>query len=225
MHDEWVIAPRSNAEFVADMERVLDIYKRPYDERFPVVCFDEMPRQLIGETRIGRPMIPGHPQQIDYEYVRKGTCNILMAFSPLSGWRMTEVTTTKNARDWAIFTEKIEAAFPNAERIILVEDNLITHRAASWYANFPPQKAKYLMDRFELVFTPKHGSWLNMAEIELHSLSRQCLNRRIDNIETMKREVDAWTINRNSAKYTVNWQFMAEDARIKLNHLYPTFQI
>lgn len=153
-----MIAPRNNTEFVADMEKVLSIYKRPYDERYPVVCFDEMPRQLIGESRPSEPMIPGHSEHIDYEYVRNGTCNVLMAIEPLRGWRMAEVSKTKKARDWALFTEKIAQAFPDANKIILLEDNLNTHKAASWYEVFPPEKAKWLMERFELVYTPKHGS-------------------------------------------------------------------
>jgi hypothetical protein len=216
-----VIAPRNHAEFVADMERVLGIYKRPYDARFPVVCFDEMPRQLIGETRPCEPMIPGHPERIDYEYVRNGTCNVLMASEPLRGWRMAEVSETKTSLDWARFTERLIAAFPDAEKIILVEDNLNTHKAASWYAAFPPDKAKSLMDRVEFAFTPKHGSWLNVAEIELNVLASQCLKRRIGDLETMRREVAAWVGSRNAKDSAVDWQFTAEDARIKLKRLYP----
>ena len=203
------------------MEKILDVYKRPYDERFPVVCFDEMPRQLIGESRPGEPMSPGHPERIDYEYVRNGTCNVLMATEPLCGWRMAEVTETKTSKDWASFTEKIVAAYPNAERIILVEDNLNTHKAASWYASFPPEKAKALMEKVEFVYTPKHGSWLNVAEIELNVLSGQCLKRRIGDIETMRNEVAAWEADRNNKARCVDWQFSAEDARIKLKRLYP----
>lgn len=216
-----MISPRNNAEFVADMEHVLDIYKRPYDKKYPVVCFDEMPRQLIGESRESEPMISGHPERIDYEYVRNGTCNVLMAVEPLRGWRMAELTETKTARDWALFTEKIAEAYPDAKRIILVEDNLNTHKAASWYQVFPPEKAKALMERFELVYTPKHGSWLNMAEIELNVVSGQCLKRQIRDIDTMRYEVSAWERERNSKTSIVDWQFTAEDARIKLKRLYP----
>lgn len=219
-----MIAPRNNAEFVANMEKVLDVYKRPYDGKFPVVCFDEMPRQLIGETRIGRPLIPDHPEQIDYEYVRNGTVNVLLAFTPLQSWRMTEITATKKKLDWALFTEKIVDSFPNAEKIILVQDNLNTHTASSWYECFEPKRAKRLMDKVEFVYTPKHGSWLNMAEIELHSLSRQCLNRRIADIETMRAEVTSWTDERNKGDYRVNWQFTVENARIKLDHIYPKLE-
>ena len=216
-----MISPRNNAEFVADMEKVLSIYKRPYDEKYPVVCFDEMPRQLIGESRPSEPMIPGHPEHIDYEYVRNGTCNVLMAVEPLRGWRMAEVTQTKTARDWALFTEKIAQVFPEAEKITLVEDNLNTHKTASWYEVFPPEKAEELMERFELVYTPKHGSWLNIAEIELNVVSGQCLKRHIGDIETMRHEVAAWERERNNKQSVVDWQFTAENARIKLKRLYP----
>jgi len=218
-----VIAPRSNAEFVADMENVLALYKRPYNERFPVVCIDEMPRQLIGESRLGEPMISGHPERIDYEYVRNGTCNVFVASEPLRGWRMTEVRETKTAKDWALFTEQVIAAYPNAEKIILVQDNLNTHKAASWYANFSPEKARALMDKVEFVYTPKHGSWLNVAEIELNVLSGQCLKRRIGDIETMRREVAAWEAYRNGRDSKVDWQFSVDDARIKLKRIYPAF--
>ena len=216
-----MIAPRNNAEFVADMEKVLNIYKRPYDEKYPVVCFDEMPRQLIGDSRPSEPMVPGHPEHVDYEYVRNGTCNVLMAIEPLRGWRMAEVTLTKTARDWAFFTEKIVQAFPDAEKIILLEDNLSTHKAASWYEVFPPEKAAWLMERFELAYTPKHGSWLNIAEIELNVVSGQCLNRHIGDIQTMRDEVAAWEEERNNKHSVVDWQFTTEDARIKLKRLYP----
>lgn len=218
-----MIAPRSNAEFVADMENVLALYKRPYNERFPVVCIDEMPRQLIGESRPGEPMIPGHSERIDYEYVRNGTCNVFIASEPLRGWRMAEVHETKTAKDWALFTEKVIAAYPNAEKIILVQDNLNTHKAASWYANFSPEKASKLMEKVEFVYTPKHGSWLNVAEIELNVLSGQCLKRRIGDIETMRKEVAAWEAYRNGKDSKVDWQFTVDDARIKLKRIYPAF--
>lgn len=196
------------------------LYKRPYNERFPVVCIDEMPRQLIGEFRTGEPMIPGHPERIDYEYVRNGTCNVFIASEPLRGWRMAEVCETKTAKDWALFTEQVVAAYPNAEKIILVQDNLNTHKAASWYANFPPERARRLMERVEFVYTPKHGSWLNVAEIELNVLSGQCLKRRIGDIETMRKEVAAWQAYRNSKSNKVDWQFAVDDARIRLKRIY-----
>jgi hypothetical protein len=215
-----VISPRNNAEFVADMEKALSLYKRPYDEKYPVICFDEMPRQLIGDSRPSEPMIPGHPEHIDYEYVRNGACNVLMAVEPLWGWRMADVTQTKTAKDWALFTEKIALAFPSAKKIILLEDNLNTHKAASWYEVFAPERAAWLMERFELVYTPKHGSWLNVAEIELNVVSGQCLKRHIGDIDTMRHEVAAWERERNNKQSVVDWQFTAEDARIKLKRLY-----
>lgn len=206
------------------MERVLDIYKRPYDDRFPVVCYDEMPRQLLAEVREIQPMQQGRCQRVDYEYRRMGTCNVLLASEPLRGWRMVEVTATKTAVDWALFTEKIASAYPEAEKIILVEDNLNTHKPASWYEVFPPEKARGLMNKFELVYTPKHGSWLNMAEIELNVVSSQCLKRRIASIEEMQKVVMAWKRDRNENSKTINWQFTTEDARGKLHRLYPSFQ-
>ena len=220
-----MISPQKNAAFVADMERVLDIYKRPYDVKFPVVCYDEMPRQLLEEVREIQPMRPGQSERVDYEYRRMGTCNVLMASEPLRGWRMTDVTPTKTAKDWAFFTEKIAAAYPDAEKIILVEDNLNTHKPASWYEVFSPEKAKALMDKFELVYTPKHGSWLNMAEIELNVVSAQCLKKRIASIDEMKIAVNFWERERNEKSRTINWQFTTDDARVKLHRLYPSFQV
>ncbi len=164
------------------MEKVLDVYKRPYDERFPVVCMDESPKELIGETRTPVKMERGRPQKYDYEYRRYGTCNIFMANEPLAGKRHVKVTERKTKGDWAIYVKEISERYRNAEKITLVMDNLNTHGPGSLYERFPPEQAKRLWDRFEFVFTPKHGSWLNMAEIELNVLLGQCLNRRIDNI-------------------------------------------
>ena len=204
------------------MELVLDVYKRPYDARFPVICMDESPRQLIDEVKVPVPAAPGRPARHDYEYKRCGTCNIFMANEPLAGKRMVEVTETKTMVDWAFFVEKIASHYKGAEKITLVMDNLNTHAPGSFYEAFAPEKAKTLWDRFEFVFTPKHGSWLNMAEIELNVLIGQCLNRRIAKIEVMRNEVKAWESGRNRMNAIVNWQFTAEDARIKLNRLYPT---
>jgi hypothetical protein len=204
------------------MELVLDVYKRPYDERFPVICMDESPRQLIDEVKVPIPASPGQPARYDYEYKRCGTCNIFMANEPLAGKRMVEVTESKTKVDWALFVEKIASHYKEAEKITLVMDNLNTHTPGSFYEAFAPEKAKALWNRFEFVFTPKHGSWLNMAEIELNVLIGQCLNRRIAKIEVMRNEVKAWESGRNRMNATVNWQFTAEDARIKLNRLYPT---
>ena len=206
------------------MENVLDIYKRPYNPDYPVVCFDEKPCQLIGETRISEPMIPGHPEHIDYEYKRNGTCNVLMAIEPLRGWRMVKVTETKKAKDWAEFIWELAQAYPSAKKIILVEDNFKTHKAASWYETFPPEKAKLLMEKFDLQYTPKHGSWLNAAEIELNVIGSQCLKRRIEDIETMQKETTAWQHRRNLLESKIDWHFTTEDARIKLKRLYPVIK-
>jgi hypothetical protein len=207
------------------MEMVLDVYKRPYDARFPVVCLDESPRQLIDEVKTPIPAKPGQLARYDYEYRRCGTCNIFMANEPLAGIRMVEVTESKTKVDWALIVEKIASRYEDAEKITLVMDNLNTHTPGSLYEAFAPEKAKALWDRFELVYTPKHGSWLNMAEIELNVLIRQCLNRRIAEIEVMRSEVEAWESARNGMNSGVNWQFTAEDARIKLNRLYPTLEM
>lgn len=204
------------------MEWVLDVYKRLYDARFPVVCMDESPRQLIEETRTPIAGGPGQLRRYDYEYKRCGTCNIFMANEPLAGTRMIEVTEHKTKTDWARFVAKIAARYADAERITLVMDNLNTHAPGSLYETFPPDEAKALWDRFEFVFTPKHGSWLNMAEIELNVLIGQCLNRRIADLDKMRSEVSAWEMDRNSRKSSVNWQFTTKDARIKLKRLYPT---
>ena len=207
-----MIAPHSNAEFVADMEKVLELYRKPYDSRFPVVCFDEMPRQLIGEFRPGEPMIPGYAERIDYEYVRNGTCNILMATEPLRGWRMAEVTENKTAKDWALFTEKIIEAYPEAEKIILVEDNLSTHKAASWYSAFPPEKAKRLMDRVEFVYTPKHGSWLNMIESFFSKLTKQMLRGiRVNSKEELRDRIYQYFDEINQEPVVYHWTYKLDE--------------
>lgn len=217
-----MIPPAQNSSFVANMEMVLDVYKRPFDPKRPVVCMDESPKQLIAETKIPIPASPGKVAKYDYEYRRCGVCNIFMACEPLAGKRTVKITETKTKKDWAIFLQDIEALYKHAEKITLVMDNLSTHTPGSFYEVFPPSQAKALWDRFEFVYTPKHGSWLNMAEIELNVLIGQCLNRRIDNIETVKTESAAWQESRNNKGAKVNWQFRTEDARIKLKRLYPT---
>jgi hypothetical protein len=219
-----VIPPEQNGSFVANMEMVLDVYKRPFDSKFPVVCMDESPKQLIGETRVPITASPGHSAKYDYEYKRCGVCNIFMACEPLAGNRMVKITERRTKRDWAHFLEKIAAQYENAEKIILVMDNLNTHTPGSFYETFQPEKAKALWNRFEFVYTPKHGSWLNMAEIELNVLTGQCLNRRIDNIEDVRVETSAWQKFRNNKNAKVNWQFTAKDARTKLKRLYPTLE-
>ncbi|WP_156161255.1 IS630 family transposase [Methanosarcina sp. 1.H.A.2.2] len=219
---EWVIPPEQNSSFVANMEMVLDVYKRPFDPRNPVMCMDESPKQLIGETRTPVPCSPGKTARYDYEYKRCGMCNIFLACEPLTGKRMVKITERKTKRDWAYFLEEIALQQENADKITLIMDNLNTHVPGSLYEVFQPAKAKALWDRFEFVYTPKHGSWLNMAEIELNVLTGQCLKRRIDNIELVRKETLAWQKFRNNKNAKVNWQFTTEDARIKLARLYPT---
>jgi len=203
---------------------VLDVYKRPFDPRRPVVCMDESPKQLIAETKSCIPASPGRAARYDYEYRRYGVCNIFLASEPLAGKRIVRVTERKTKRDWARFLEEIAGQYERAERITLVMDNLNTHEPGSLYETFPPDKAKGLWDRFQFVYTPKHGSWLNMAEIELNVLAGQCLKRRIDDIEVVRKEIRAWQEFRNNKNVKVNWQFTAKDARIKLRRLYPTLE-
>lgn len=219
-----MIPPEHNGSFVANMERVLDVYKRPFDPLRPVVCMDESPKQLIGEVRAPVPASPGQPAKQDYEYRRVGVCNIFLACEPLAGKRRVAITERKTKRDWAVFLELIAGHYCNADKITLVMDNLNTHEPGALYEAFPPEKAKALWDRFEFVYTPKHGSWLNMAEIELNVLISQCLNRRIDDIEVARREANAWQKHRNNRQSKVNWQFTTKDARIKLSRLYPTLE-
>ena len=204
------------------MERVLDVYKRPYDVRFPVVCMDETPKQLIAETRTPIRMAPGRVARYEYEYRRCGVASIFLASEPLAGKGITAVTERRTKRDWAFFVEQIAARYEGAEKITLVRDNLNTHTPGSLYDAFPPEKAKALWNRFSFIYTPKHGSWLNVAEIELNVMSGQCLNRRIDDINVLRREVRAWQEHRNNKNAKVNWQFTTEDARIKIKRLYPT---
>ena len=207
------------------MENVLEVYRRPYDAARPLVCMDETPRQLIGQTRVPVPAKPGQLAREDYEYERLGVCNVFMACEPLAGRRMTQVTESKTKLDWAHFIDDIAKHYPEAERITLVMDNLNTHTAGSLYEAFAPDKAKALWDRFEFVYTPKHGSWLNMAEIELNVLIGQCLDRRIGSIDTLRSEVAAWQVHRDQLKAKLNWQFTCSKARVKLSRLYPILQM
>jgi hypothetical protein len=221
---QWVIAPEHNGEFVAGMEHVLDIYRRPYDARHPLLCMDESPRQLICETRVALAASCGMLERVDYEYERCGVCNVFMAVEPLAGKRVVEITERKAKTDWAFFLQRISDHYDQAERITLVMDNLSTHSPGAFYETFAPTIAKALRDRFDFVYTPEHGSWLNMAEIELNVLIRQCLNRRIGDINEMQTEVAAWQANRNNAQSRIDWQFTCENARIKLKRLYPTVE-
>jgi len=206
------------------MEDVLDVYKRPMDPKRPLVCMDECSRQLIGEVRTPLPPKPGHPERYDFEYVRNGTCNLFVFSAPLLGWRRVEATAQRTRRDWAEQIRRlVEQDFPDADKIVLVMDNLNTHSPASLYERYDPVTAKRLWDKLEIHHTPKHGSWLNMAEIELSVLQRQGLSDRIESLEQMRREVSAWTCRRNAEIRRIDWQFTTDDARIKLKYLYPKF--
>jgi DDE superfamily endonuclease len=204
------------------MEDILEVYQRPYDPDRPVVCLDEQPTQLIAETRTPLAGEPGQPQRYDYEYERAGTANNFMVTEPLAGWRKVNVRATKTALDLAHeVKELLDIDYPDAEKVVLVWDNLNTHAPASLYKAFPPVEARRLLDRLEIHYTPKHGSWLDMAEIELSVFTKQCLTRRIPDIDTLRREAKAWAKRRNNEQTGVDWHFTTADARIKLNRLYP----
>ena len=206
------------------MEDVLAVYLRPRDADFPLVCFDEASKQLIADTRVPIPMKPGRPARADYEYERNGTANLFMFFAPLEGWRHIKVTGRRTAVDYAhALKDLADKHFPKVKKIVLVQDNLNTHKPASLYEAFPPAEARRLVERFEWHYSPKHGSWLNMAESELGILSNQCLDRRIPDQKTLSKEIAAWEKDRNKHHAKADWQFTTEDARIKLKHLYPTF--
>ena len=218
----WKIPPDQNASFVAAMEDVLEVYARPYNPEYPVVCMDESSMQLIGEVTPPIPAAPGHPVLMDDEYVRKGVANIFIEVEPLGGMREVKITERRTRIDWAHFIrEMLEQRYSSVEKVVLVMDNLNTHNIASLYTAFPPEKARSLANRLEIHFTPKHGSWLNIAEIEFSALKRQCLNRRIDSMEKMRSEVSAWNKDRNTRQTKVDWQFETKDARVKLKRLYP----
>ena len=205
------------------MEEVLDVYKRPYNENNPVVCMDESPKQLISDARQAIPHTTGREARVDYEYIRHGIVNIFMANEPLKGKRKIKITRHKKKEDWARFIKEIaDEEYPEANKITLVMDNFKTHSPSSLYEIFSPEEAKRIWDRFEFIFTPKHGSWLNMAEIELHVLNGQCLNRHISTIEEIKREVKAWQNDRNAKNSKINWQFTTKESRVKLKRLYPS---
>jgi hypothetical protein len=221
----WCIPPEADAEFVWRMEDVLAVYTRAYDPRRPQVCLDETSRQLLGEITAPRPVAPGRPARADYEYERNGTCNLFLVCEPLRGWRHVMVSDRRTRIDWAhCIKDLIDVHFPDAETIVLVQDNLNTHTPASLYEAFGPAEAKRLTDRLELHPTPKHGSWLNMAEIELSVLAEQCLDRRLADRATLEREVTAWETARNTTNRGIDWRFTTTDARIKLKHLYPAQQ-
>lgn len=206
------------------MEDVLDLYHQPYDPDWPIVCFDETSKQLVAEKRMPRPAAPGKVARYDYEYERRGVRNLFLFLDPLAGWRHVKVTKRRTKVDWAhCMKELVDELYPNAKRIRVILDNLNTHKPAALYEVFEPQEAKRLLDQLEFHYTPKHGSWLNMAEIEFSVLFRQCLDRRIPDAEALQSEIAAWQDDRNTQESAVNWRFSTDNARIKLTNLYPSF--
>lgn len=217
-----MIPPEQDAEFVAAMEDVLEVYHRPYNTEIPVVCMDEQPVQFTQETRTPLPMEPGQPQRFDHEYERNGTASIFMFNEPKAGIRSVSAQEHRTMTDWAHqIKHLLDEQYPDAKKVILVCDNLNTHKPAALYKTFQPEVARRLLDRLEIHHTPKHGSWLNMAEIELAALTRQCLDRRIPDLPTLQTEISAWNTQRNADQTNVNWQFTTADARIQLKRLYP----
>jgi hypothetical protein len=220
-----VIPPEHDGEYVARMEDVLEVYRRPHDGTAPVVCMDEMPVQLTKETRQPIPAEPGRPRRIDYEYERNGTANIFMFVEPLAGFRQTQVTERRTRVDWAMaLRDLVDGRYADAKVIVLIMDNLNTHTLGSLYEAFPPAEARRLAERLEIHYTPKHGSWLNIAENELSALSRQCLSRRIGTIHQLTSEVTAWEAPRNEDNVRVHWRLTIDQARIKLHKVYPKIQ-
>jgi DDE superfamily endonuclease len=218
-----VIPPKANGAFVAAMEDVLEVYHRPHDPDRPLVCLDETSKQLVAETRQPLPMLPSQPARYDYEYKRNGTANLFMLFAPLEGWRHVKVTESRTAIDYAhVLRDLADLHFAKASKIVLVQDNLNTHAPSSLYEAFPPAEARRLVERFEWHYSPKHGSWLNLAESELAVLSGQCLDKRIANSTALAREVAAWLSRRNANHAKASWRFTTADARIKLKSLYPS---
>lgn len=205
------------------MESVLEVDQTAYNPKIPVICIDEATKQLVKETLVPIPAEPGQPERFDYEYERNGTANLFMICEPMVGWRRVEVTQQRTAVDYAhLLKTLVDSDYAQAEKLIVVQDNLNTHSPASLYKAFEPQEAQRILSRLEFCHTPKHGSWLNMAEIELSILSRQCLDRRIPDWETLKSEVDAWQDNRNHEETWIDWRFTTSDARVKLHRLYPS---
>lgn len=219
----WCIPPKADAEFVFRMEDVLATYQLPYDPKFPVVCMDEASRQLIGEVNTPLPPRPGQPQCVDYEYERLGVCSQFVFCEPLRGWRRVKVTERRTKKDWAeCVRELVDVYYLDAQKIRLVLDNLNTHTGASLYEAFPPDEARRILEKLEFHYTPKHASWLNMAEIEIGIMSRQCLDRRLQDIEFMRQQITAWEEPRNAAAAKIHWTFTIAAARVKLKGLYPS---
>jgi DDE superfamily endonuclease len=224
LKEQWCIPPEANAEFVWRMEDVLDVYHRPYDPERPLVCLDETSRQVLGEVRVPLPPGPGRSARHDPEYARDGVVNLFLVSEPLRGQRQVRLSERRTRIDFAhCIKELVDVHYADVERIVLVLDQLNTHTPAALYEAFPPAEAKRLADKLEIHYTPAHGSWLNMAEIELSVLQRQCLDRRLGNRATMEGELAAWVAARNAAAMTIDWQFTTADARIKLQRLYPSF--
>jgi hypothetical protein len=223
----WVIPPEADAEFVAGMEDVLEVYEKPYDPQCPVVCMDEQPVQLLKETRLPIPATAKHAKRVDYEYERAGTANIFMFTEPLAGWREVAVRPTKTKLDWALETARLlEGRYANCPKVILVCDNLNTHTKGAFYEAFEPERARQLVRRIDFRHTPKHGSWLNIAENELSSLTRQCVaGRRFADVETLRDETSAWTCDVNTTQRGVDWQMKVDDARCKLKSIYPKIKV
>ena len=220
-----MIPPEQDGEFVARMEDLLDTYCLPYESQIPLIGMDEQPVQLVKETRPPQPAIPGSPSRVDYEYERNGTASLFLFTEPLQGRRTVPVRERRTAVDWATeIQDLLDVQYPEATRVRLVCDNLNIHKRGSLYDAFPPDTARRLAQRLEIHYTPKHGSWLNLAEVELSVLTRQCLNRRIPDIDTLRQETQAWQTRRNDGQKGVDWQFTTPDARIKLKHLYPRIQ-
>ena len=225
MVKSWCIPPNANAEFVWKMEDVLEVYKRPYDLLRPVVCMDETSKQLIAETRHPMDAEPGQPRRVDYEYERKAVADLFMFFEPLRGWRRVWITPQRRNIEWAICVRQLlDENYPQVERLVLVCDNRNTHTGGALYEAFPAAEARRLGERLEVHYTPKHGSWLNMAETELSVLSGQCLDRRIEEAAELWHEVGSWEDHRNRTEAKVRWRFTTEDARIRLEELYPVFE-
>jgi hypothetical protein len=223
----WVIPPHANAEFAASMEEVLDVYARPYNSRYPVLCMDEQPIQLLKDTRPPIAATKKHPRRVDYEYERAGTASIFMFCEPLSGWRQVSVRERRTKVDWAREVEELlRTRYASAEKVILVCDNLNTHTRGAFYEAFDPEKARSLVRRLEFCHTPKHGSWLNVAENELSSMTRQCITgRRFATVEELREETTAWHDYSNARQRGVDWQFKIDDARVKLKSVYPKLQV
>jgi len=223
----WVIPPKADAEFAASMEEVLDVYARPYNSRYPVLCMDEQPIQLLKETREPIAGTKNHPRRVDYEYERAGTASIFMFCEPLFGWRHVSVRDRRTKVDWAQEVEELlRTRYASAEKVILVSDNLNTHTRGAFYETFKPDKARSLVRRLELCHTPKHGSWLNIAENELSSMTRQCVTgRRFATVEELQAETEAWRDHSNARQRKVDWQFKADDARLKLKSIYPKLEV